>query len=112
MMSSVSPDLRLQHCADCGAIQALGRDFCLGCLGESITWKPVRGTGTVVTSTLQHRAPVPEWQDRVPYAILLVDLAEGPRVMALGAEAFSPGTPVRLVRGGRHGLPFFEMSLP
>ena len=111
MISSLSPDLCLQHCADCGAIQAFGRDFCLGCLGEAVTWQPVLGTGRVISSTLQHRAPVPEWKDRVPYAVLLVDLDEGPRVMALGAEDFAPGTPVRLVRGGRHELPFFEMSL-
>jgi len=55
-----------------------------------------------------HRAPTAEWKARLPYAIALVDLLDGPRVMALADPALTTGDRVALKPGGVHNLPYFE----
>lgn len=102
-------EIALQHCPACDHVQAVARPFCLVCLGDAPVWRLAEGRGRVVAHTVQHRAPFPEWHARIPYGVALVDLAEGPRVMALAAPGLAPGDAVRLVPGGRHALPFFDL---
>jgi uncharacterized OB-fold protein len=45
-------------------------------------FEPVRGTGTVVSWCVSHRSLDPGWQAEAPYATLVVELDEGPRVLA------------------------------
>ncbi|WP_323038995.1 Zn-ribbon domain-containing OB-fold protein [Gemmobacter sp.] len=96
-----------QRCPACGHAQAQVRPFCLACLRPDPDWQLAAGGGVVVALTVQHRAPTPDWQARVPYAIALVDLDEGPRVMALAGDV-SPGDRVVLRPGGLHALPCFD----
>ena len=57
--------------------------------------------------TVLHRAPAPAWKDRLPYAIALVDLDEGLRVMAHADPTLAVGRAARLRLSGS-ALPFFE----
>ena len=41
-----------------------------------------RGGGRVHSHSIVHRAPSPAFRERVPYVVALVDLEEGPRMMA------------------------------
>lgn len=93
-----------QRCPACGHAQAQVRPFCLACLRPDPDWQLAAGGGVAVTVTIQHRAPTVDWQARVPYAIALVDLDEGPRVMVLAGDV-SPGDRVALRPGGLHALP-------
>ena len=44
-------------------------------------WQPAAGTGRVFTWTVTHRAVDPAFADELPYAIVVVELDEGPRVV-------------------------------
>jgi uncharacterized protein len=97
-----------QHCPGCGRNQAIARPFCAGCLRPDPEWRAASGTGRVVACTVMHRAPTPEWKSRLPYAIALVDLSEGLRVMALADPALRAGDAARLRDVPPHDLPCFE----
>ena len=57
------------------------------------------GTGVVHTYAVSHRSLDPEWQSLAPFATLVVELDEGPRVVAatdLDLAAVAIGLPVAL----------------
>ena len=106
----VAGRIAYQHCPACGATQTFARDFCVACLRPAPDWREAAGTGRVVACTVMHRAPTPEWKAHLPYAIALVDLAEGPRVMALADGVLRAGDAVRLCDHPVHNLPYFEAA--
>ena len=73
-----------QHCAACGARQYFRRAFCAACGAPNPESKRASGEGTVYATSLVCRAATPETRAHVPYNILLVDAAEGFRMMAHG----------------------------
>lgn len=86
--------VRLQHCPACVRWYAMPRDRC-GCgTDRPLLVEPVAGHGTVFSYTVTHQAMTREYGDRVPYQTVLVELAEGPRVLAL-----VEGTPVPIGAG-------------
>ena len=99
--------IRYQLCTACGHRQTFARPFCVACHAPDPQWREAK-TGTVVACTVMHRGPTPEWKARLPYAIALVDLADGPRIMALADPALTTGDRVALRPGGVHNLPYFE----
>ena len=88
--------LAYQHCLDCAGNQAFIRRFCVECGSRHVTWRTAGGIGTVASVSVLHRAPTPEFRERVPYAILLIDLDEGMRVMTHGHVDLAIGDKVRL----------------
>lgn len=99
-----------QHCAACGHVQAFARPFCVACHQPDPTWRAA-SSGIVVACTTMHRAPTPQWKARLPYAIALIDLTDGPRVMALADPNLNPGDSAGLRPGGVHDLPYFELMV-
>ena len=71
-------ELRLQRCAPCDAFYFPPRPFCPRCLSDDVGWQAVSGRGTLHTYVINHR-PMPMWGE--PYAIAVVELDEGPRMM-------------------------------
>lgn len=74
--------LLLQHCGDCDNIQYYQQQMCRECGGEALEHKPASGKGIVHSFSVVHRAPGPAFKDDVPYAVLLVELEEGPRMIS------------------------------
>src|SRR5688572_18291561 len=74
-------ELRLPRCTDCDQIFFPPRGFCPSCLGENVTWERASGRGTLHSYVINHR-PHPGWAQEGPYAIAIVQLEEGPRVMS------------------------------
>jgi len=74
--------LLLQHCTDCDHVQYYQQAVCRGCGGEALTHRPASGHGTVHSFSVVHRAPGPAFKADVPYAVLLVELEEGPRMIS------------------------------
>ena len=72
--------LLLPYCAACDAYTFYPRPFCSHCFSWDIEWREVSGRGKLHTYVISHRAPR-GFDDRVPYAIAVVELAEGPRMM-------------------------------
>jgi len=71
-------ELRLQRCADCGPY-FYPRPACPGCGSSTVEWFTASGRATLYSYTITHR-PAPGFE--APYAIAVVELAEGPRLMA------------------------------
>lgn len=71
--------LSVQRCTACGLLRHYPRPMCPACRGTAVEWTPVRGTGTVHTFTVTHRAFHPAWE--VPYAVATITLDEGPRLV-------------------------------
>ena len=74
--------LCLQRCTHCGRWRHPPRRYCAGCFSPASSFVPVAGSGTVASYTVSHRSLDPAWQERTPYTTLVVELDEGPRVLA------------------------------
>ena len=83
-------ELRIQHCKACGHWQFYPRPFCLNCESEDVQWQRTTGLGSIYTFTVNHRAPNPFMKARLPYVVAIVQLDEGPRLMANVLDA-KPG---------------------
>jgi uncharacterized OB-fold protein len=47
-----------------------------------VKWVDVSGKGKVYSLTVVHRGPTAEFRSIVPYVLALIELEEGPRMMA------------------------------
>ena len=72
----------MQHCQACNRWQFYPRPFCVHCESDDLQWRAVSGLGRIYTYTVNHRAPNPFMKQRLPYVVALVELDEGPRLMA------------------------------
>jgi uncharacterized OB-fold protein len=73
--------LRLPWCTACGKPHWYPRGFCPLCLAEDIEWRPASGGGVVYAVSVQPKSMLPGLSARVPYAVAIVDLDEGVRMM-------------------------------
>lgn len=99
-----------QHCAACGARQYFRRSFCAACGAPEPAPKRASGEGTVYATSLVCRAATPETRAHVPYNLLLVDTAEGFRMMAHGEKDLAIGDRVaaKFTEFAGRLVPFFE----
>ena len=99
-----------QTCASCGCMQYFRRDFCVACGSTELTETRASGEGTVYATSLVCRAATPETRAHVPYNILLVDAAEGFRMMAHGENGLVIGDKVvaRYRQFAGRLVPYFE----
>jgi uncharacterized OB-fold protein len=75
-------ELTIQRCRSCARYQFYPRLLCTACGFPDPEWVRASGSGTVHSYTVNHR-PAGTWATaRVPYVVALIDLAEGPRLMA------------------------------
>jgi len=91
-------ELRIQRCGECGALRHPPGPACLSCGAlHHQGYQVAAGTGTVFSYVVHHHPPVPGKQ--LPIIVALVELTEGPRVMAeltgIDPEQVSIGMPVR-----------------
>jgi hypothetical protein len=82
-------ELLLQHCYDCGHVQYYQQAICRACGSEQLEHRPASGRGKVHSFSVVHRAPGPAFKSDVPYAVILVELEEGPRMIS----TFTGGAP-------------------
>jgi uncharacterized OB-fold protein len=71
-------ELRLQRCNACGKVYFPPRPFCPTCGGRDVAVFAASGKGRLYSYVIHHR-PVPGFTP--PYAIAVVELDEGPRMM-------------------------------
>ena len=102
--------INYQCCAACNAVQYFRRAFCAACGAPDPVDKIAGGQGTVYSTSLVLRAGTPEAREHVPYNIVLIDTAEGFRMMAHGAHDLAIGDRVqaRYARFTGRLVPFFE----
>jgi uncharacterized OB-fold protein len=111
--------LVLQYCRECESAIWFPRVLCPGCGNDGLEWRDVAGDGAVYAVSVQHRAAHPGLANRVPYAVALVDLDAGVRmlsnVIGCAADRVSVGMRVRpaweALSDGRHLLMFEPVGL-
>jgi uncharacterized protein len=109
--------LVLPWCSGCDRAHWYPRVVCPHCLGDAIDWRPATGVGVVHAVSVQHKPGPGRDPAAGPYAVALVELPEGVRMMAniVGGEPDRAhvGMPVELtwhpLSDGRH-LPQFRPS--
>lgn len=107
-------ELLIRRCTACGKHHFPPRHLCPTCWSDALEWTKSAGKGVVYSFTVMHRAPLPAFAQRVPYVVALIDLDEGPRMMAniLGEEALDTRIGDRVIvcfetRAGGSKLPQF-----
>ena len=109
--------LVVQECGGCGALQHYPQLRCPDCGGLLDSWKELSGRGVVYSFTVTHQGFHPWWAQRVPYAVVTVELEEGVRMVSdlpsEDLERVAIGAPVELffdpVGDGRI-LPRFRLA--
>ena len=74
--------LIVQRCRACGAYRFPARDLCSRCLSREAEWAPVSGRGTVFSYAVMHQVYHPGFAAEVPYAVVVVELEEGARLVS------------------------------
>lgn len=94
-------ELRVQRCRGCGALRLPARALCSECLSAEAEWVAVSGRGEIYSFNVMHQVYHPGFAAEVPYAVVLVKLAEGPKMISnlvgIDAHAVRVGMPVRVV---------------
>ncbi|GGC54133.1 Zn-ribbon domain-containing OB-fold protein [Chelatococcus reniformis] len=72
-------ELLLQRCDSCRAVYFPPRPFCPACASRTVSVFKASGRGQLHSYTISHR-DVPGY--KAPYAIAVVELEEGPRLMS------------------------------
>lgn len=107
--------LVIRKCNACGQLHFMPRYLCPSCWSDNLDWIDASGTGRVHSFSVIRRASDPVFASRVPYVLALIELDEGPRMMAniLGKDALgvAVGDPVTVTfedRGDGALIPQFE----
>lgn len=85
-----------QRCGNCHRAQTYPRPFCHDCGTPRPAWLESSKRGKVTGATTVHRAPTEEFAALVPYRLVLVDLAEGTRIMAHGDMGLKIGDSIAI----------------
>jgi uncharacterized OB-fold protein len=72
--------LVFQRCG-CGHAFLPARRHCPACLAGDPKWERASGKGRLVSWVVYHTAYHPAFENRLPYNVALVELAEGPRLL-------------------------------
>jgi uncharacterized OB-fold protein len=109
--------LLLQHCASCDTRFYYPRRLCPACGAAEPGWIESRGLGTIFSFSEVHTSFFgAEWNDELPYTVILVDLDEGPRMLSrlIGSNRTSVTSGARVVLAfvavAGQQLPFFRLA--
>ncbi len=97
--------LMVQRCQGCGYYNHPPVFVCLGCKDRDavLAFEEVSGKGTVHSWFIHHDTQVGGFEDKIPYMVIAVELAEQPRLYLVGNVLNCPydqvemGMPVELV---------------
>ena len=109
--------LTFQRCRACRNAWLPARDECPKCWSPEWAWEEASGAGHVVSWVVYHVAFDKRFEERLPYNVAVVELAEGPRLVT-NLIKIPPGgddligRPVSLViqQDFDRALPRFELS--
>lgn len=109
--------LVIRQCQACSQLHFMPRHLCPHCWSDQLAWVDAKGTGSIHSFTVVRRASDPAFASQVPYVVALIELDEGPRLMAniLGEDALQSaiGDRVRVrfeARGADAKVPQFERT--
>ena len=74
--------LLMPKCDDCGKYWFPPTQHCTHCSSKNWKWTQVSGRGKVFSFVVYHRVYHPGFADEVPYAVAVIALDEGPRMLS------------------------------
>lgn len=108
--------LMLPQCTACKRFHFYPRAFCPYCDSREIAWVRSQGTGTVYSFAVVRQKIEPAFAHLIPYAIAIVDLSEGVRMLSRiegPPDKVACGKPVRVTfetLSPALTLPLFQLS--
>ena len=72
--------LKIQQCNSCDGWVFYPRNHCTHCFSHDLEWKQVNGEGVLYSYTLTRIPTMPEFNDEMPQALAVIELAEGVRI--------------------------------
>jgi uncharacterized OB-fold protein len=101
-MAAQTGVLHLQRCDGCGVWRHPPRHRCAACGSAAWSWQPTAMQGAVFSWATTHRAVDPAFAGELPYAVVVVELDEGPRVVGnlvagVSSSVLRLDLPVRVV---------------
>lgn len=91
--------LVLPHCQHCKRFFYPIAPICPICLSGDVKWRELSGRGKVSSWIVFRKAFFPYFEDKLPYAVVQVELEEGPRIngnlLGVAPDAIRIGMPVR-----------------
>lgn len=94
-------ELRVQKCKRCGDLVHYPKPMCPSCHGTEFEWVKMSGRGKVYSYTVTYKAFHPGFAEDLPYAVGIIELDEGVRMMSsiigIAPDKVSVGMPVDVV---------------
>ncbi|WP_330349186.1 Zn-ribbon domain-containing OB-fold protein [Streptomyces sp. NBC_00582] len=87
-------ELRVQTCADCAEPRFPPRPCCPHCQSFASEWRPMSGRGRIWSYVVPHPPLLPDYAARAPYNVILVELADAPRIRLVGNLVRHAGAPL------------------
>jgi hypothetical protein len=93
--------LMMPRCDDCGKAWFPPTQFCTHCSSRNWKWSQMSGRGKVFSYVVYHRVYHPGFAGEVPYAVAVIALEEGPRMLSnvtgIAVEDITCDMPVEIV---------------
>ncbi|MFI1359564.1 Zn-ribbon domain-containing OB-fold protein [Streptomyces sp. NPDC020898] len=111
-------ELRVQTCADCAEPRFPPRPCCPHCQSFESEWRAVSGRGRIWSYVVPHPPLLPDYAELAPYNVIVVELAEAPRIRLVGNLVTGPDAPLnslspdRIRIGARVQVVFSSTGLP
>jgi uncharacterized OB-fold protein len=108
-------ELLIQRCGACGRWLWQPRPICSSCQKPDPVWTRVSGDGVVASWMVMRPPTLPAYADVVPFVILLVELAEGVRLIGYlvddaGRMLKTDGAAEKVAIGARVALRFHDQA--
>jgi uncharacterized OB-fold protein len=82
--------ITIQSCNDCGELQHPPEEICCSCQGRDLGWRECGSEGRVESVAVVTHPLRPSLKDHVPYAVVVVSLADAPGVNVIGNIVNAP----------------------
>jgi uncharacterized OB-fold protein len=111
-------ELRVQACADCGEPRFPPRPCCQHCRSFATEWRLTGGKGRIWSYVAPHPPLLAAYAAQAPYNVIVVALAETPRIRLVGNLVTGPDAPLdsvppdRIRIGARVQAVFSRDGLP
>lgn len=92
-------ELRVQACAApaCGELRFPPRPCCPHCHSFDSEWRRMSGKGRIWSYVIPHPPLLPDYAAQAPYNVIVVELAEAPRIRLVGNLVTGPDAPLNSV---------------
>ncbi|NDK26667.1 OB-fold domain-containing protein [Streptomyces sp. TR1341] len=87
-------ELRVQTCGECGEPRFPPRPCCPHCRSFASQWRLMSGRGRVWSYVVPHPPLLPAYAEQAPYNVVVVELADAPRIRLVGNLVTGAGAPL------------------